>query len=69
MGLIMETHLLRRTARDPRQRRYWPLWLRRHGGAGMDIDDEGEWQLRWIGELGEEGRCFWKEGGGEEDRQ
>jgi len=63
----METHHLRRTARDYGKQRYWPLWFeaaRMLGGAGIGIHDGGEWQLRvgsWELDMGrkvllEEGR-------------
>ncbi len=45
-GLIMETHHLRRTARDHGNRDTGLYGLRRHGGAGMGIHDGGEWQLK-----------------------
>jgi hypothetical protein len=42
----MEAHLLRRTARDHGNGGTGLYGLRRHGGAGMGIHDEGKWQLR-----------------------
>jgi hypothetical protein len=45
LALIMETHLLRRTAWDHGNGRTGLYGLKRHGDAGMGIDDEGEWQL------------------------
>ncbi len=45
-GLIMETHHLRRTARDHGNRGTGLYGLRRHGGVGMGIHDGGEWQLK-----------------------
>jgi hypothetical protein len=74
-GLIMETHHLRRTARDHGNRGTGLYGLRWHGGAGMGIHDGGEWQLKvksWeldmvrrvLLEEGRRmekvGRCFWK---------
>ncbi len=45
-GLIMETHHLRRTARDHGNKGTGLYGLRRHDGAGMGIHDGGEWQLK-----------------------
>jgi hypothetical protein len=46
LGLIMEAHFLRRTARDHGNGGTGLYGLRRLGGAGMGIHDEGKWQLR-----------------------
>jgi hypothetical protein len=46
LGLIMEAHLLRRTARDHGNEGTGLYGLRWHGGAGMGIHDEGKSQLR-----------------------
>ncbi len=45
-GPLREAHLLRRMARDYGNRGTGLYGLRRHGGAGMGIHDEGKWQLR-----------------------
>jgi len=46
LGLIMEAHLLKRTTWDHGNGGIGLYGLRRHGGAGMGIHDEGKWQLR-----------------------
>jgi len=59
----METHHLRRTARDHGNRGTGLYGLRRHGGAGMGIHDGGEWQLKgrsWELDMG--GGVLWRKG-------
>jgi hypothetical protein len=60
----METHHLRRTARDHGNRGTGLYGLRWHGGAGMGIHDGGEWQLKvrsWELDMGR--KVLWRKAG------
>ncbi len=62
LGLIMEIDLLRRAARDHSNGGTGLYGLRRHGGAGMGIHDEGKWQLKEMLGMEKGGGGFWQEG-------